>query len=35
MTAIAIAESGGPENLRLIKMSEPMPASGEALVKLE
>jgi len=33
--AIAIAEFGGPENLRLMEMPEPVPQSGEALVKLE
>jgi NADPH2:quinone reductase len=35
MKAIAIAEFGGPENLRLMDMPEPVPAAGEALVKLE
>jgi NADPH2:quinone reductase len=35
MKAIAIAEFGGPENLRLMDMPEPVPAPGEALVKLE
>lgn len=35
MKAIAIAEFGGPEKLRLLDMPEPVPATGEALVKLE
>jgi NADPH2:quinone reductase len=35
MKAIAIAQFGGPENLRLMDLPEPKPAAGEALVKLE
>lgn len=35
MKAIAISEFGGPENLRLMDMPEPVPAAGEALVRLE
>ena len=35
MKAIAIAEFGGPENLRLMDMPDPVPAAGEALIKLE
>ena len=35
MKAIAIAQFGGPEQLRLMDMPHPKPAAGEALVKLE
>jgi NADPH2:quinone reductase len=35
MKAVAIAEFGGPEKLRLMDMPDPTPAAGEALVKLE
>jgi NADPH2:quinone reductase len=35
MKAIAIARFGGPESLQLIDMPEPVPAAGEALVKIE
>jgi NADPH2:quinone reductase len=35
MKAIAIEEFGGPEQLRLMDMPEPVPAAGEALVRLE
>lgn len=35
MKAIAIAQFGGPENLRLMDMPDPKPVAGEALVKLE
>ncbi|HEY8623901.1 MAG TPA: quinone oxidoreductase [Casimicrobiaceae bacterium] len=35
MKAIAIAEFGGPQCLRLMDMPEPVPAAGEALVKIE
>lgn len=35
MKAIAIARFGGPENLEFMEMPEPVPAAGEALVKLE
>jgi NADPH2:quinone reductase len=33
--AIAITAFGGPENLQLMEMPEPVPRAGEALVKLE
>lgn len=35
MKAIAIARFGGPENLEFMDLPEPIPAAGEALVKLE
>lgn len=35
MKAIAISRFGGPENLEFMDMPEPIPAAGEALVKLE
>lgn len=35
MKAIAITRFGGPENLELMDMPEPIPAAGEALVKIE
>jgi NADPH2:quinone reductase len=35
MKAIAITRFGGPETLELLDMPEPVPAAGEALVKLE
>src|SRR3972149_11098725 len=35
MKAIAIAQFGGPEQLKLMDTPEPTPAAGEALVKLE
>jgi len=35
MKAIAIAQFGGPEQLKLMDTPEPKPAAGEALVKLE
>jgi len=35
MKAMAIAQFGGPENLQLMQLPEPIPAAGEALVKIE
>jgi NADPH2:quinone reductase len=35
MKAIAITRFGGPESLQFMDMPEPIPAAGEALVKLE
>lgn len=35
MRTIAITRFGGPENLELMDMPEPIPAVGEALVKIE
>jgi NADPH:quinone reductase len=35
MKAIAIAQFGGPEDLQLMQVPEPIPAAGEALVKIE
>lgn len=35
MKAIAVAQFGGPENLKLTDWPEPKPAAGEALVRLE
>jgi NADPH2:quinone reductase len=35
MKAIAVAQFGGPENLQLMQLPEPVPAAGEVLVKLE
>lgn len=35
MKAIAIAQFGGPENLQLMDVAEPVAAAGEALVRLE
>lgn len=35
MRTIAITRFGGPESLQLIDMPEPIPAAGEALVKIE
>ena len=35
MQAMAIAQFGGPENLQLMQLPEPIPAAGEALVKIE
>jgi NADPH2:quinone reductase len=35
MKAVAIAQFGGPEKLQLMQLPEPVPAAGEALVKIE
>ena len=35
MQAIAVAQFGGPESLKLMQVPQPVPAAGEVLVKME